>query len=82
MSSAESRPERLQTVAGRLNQECFCITVDHASLQQALAGEIGDDQPIAALMSARPHLFSATPVFLPAPAVSEMLRIVRAIETA
>lgn len=80
MRSAEPRPERLQSVADRLNQQCFCITVDRARLQQGLGSEIGDAHPIAELLSARPHLFSATPVFLTTTEVSEMLRIVRAIE--
>ena len=69
-----------QHVSRRLNQECFCITVDHANLRGALANEVGDAQSIAALMAARPHLFSSTPVFLPAVEISEMLRTVRAIE--
>jgi hypothetical protein len=70
----------LQNVSRRLNQECFCITVDHAKLQQSLAGELGEAHCIAELMRTRPHLFSGTPVFLPAVEIDEMLRIVRAIE--
>jgi hypothetical protein len=70
----------LQSVSRRLNQECFCITVDHAKLQQSLAGELGEAHCIAELMRARPHLFCSTPVFLPAAEIDEMLRIVRAIE--
>jgi hypothetical protein len=70
----------LQHVSRRLNEECFCITVDQARLNAALAGEVGDAQSIAALMEARPHLFSSTPVFLPADEISDMLRTVRAIE--
>jgi hypothetical protein len=69
-----------QNVSRRLNQECFCITVDHAGLRQGLASEIGDAQQVAALMAARPHLFSGTPVFLPTAEISEMLLTVRAIE--
>jgi len=70
----------LQNVSRRLNQECFCITIDRASLLQGLASELGDVHPITELMGARPHLFSGTPVFLPASEIDEMLRIVRGIE--
>lgn len=73
--------DALQNVSRRLNKECFCITVDYAGLHRALSREVGDAQWIAALMEARPHLFSSTPVFMPADEVSEMLRTVRAIET-
>jgi hypothetical protein len=72
--------EEPQSVSHRLNQECFCITIDHASLQQGLASDIGDEHEIATLMAARPHLFSGTPVFLSANQIDEMLQTVRAIE--
>ncbi len=68
-------------VSRRLNQECFCITVDRARLQRGLASGIADAQHMAALMAARPYLFSGTPVFLPAAEIDQMLLTVRAIET-
>lgn len=67
-------------VSRRLNEQCFCITVDQTRLQDALAKDAGDAQSIAALMAARPHLFSRTPVFVPANEMSAMLQVVRGIE--
>jgi len=65
----------------RLNQECFCITVDQERLRRALEQGTRDRQ-VSALISARPHLFSSTPVFLAADEMAKMLRIVRAVEAA
>jgi hypothetical protein len=69
-----------QGLSNRLNQECFCITVDHAGLRRALEKEMDDAQLSAAFIEARPHLFSNTPLFLSAGEITEMVRIVRAIE--
>ena len=66
----------------QLNQECFCITLDRDKLLHSLSGEIGDAQVSAALIEARPHLFSNTPVFLSEIDISSMLRVVHAVEAA
>jgi hypothetical protein len=68
--------------SNRLNQECFCITLNHDALRRALEKEIGDEQLSAAFIEARPHLFSNTPVFLSEGEIVRMLRVVRAIEAA
>lgn len=39
-----------QNVSRRLNEECFCITIDHAGLQRGIASELGDAPQVAALM--------------------------------
>jgi len=72
----------MREVLNRLNQECFCITLNRDLLRRALEKEMGDTQLSAAFIEARPHLFSNTPVFLSEGEIAEMLRIVRAIEAA
>ena len=69
-------------VSERLNQECFCITLDRDALCQALEREVGDPDFCATFIKTRPHLFSNAPVFLSEGNVAEMLRIVHAIEAA
>lgn len=71
-----------QSASERLNQACFCITLDRDALGHALEQEVGDPDFYAALISTRPHLFSDASVFISQSQASEMLRIVRAIEAA
>ncbi len=75
MHSVQSLPERL-------NQECFCITLDRHALTEALEREVGDEALCASLIKARPHLFSNTPVFISERETGEMLRVVQAVEAA
>jgi hypothetical protein len=75
-------PYSVREVSNRLNQECFCITLNHEALRTALERELGDTKLGGAAVESRPHLFSNTPVFLPDGEIAEMLRIVRAIEAA
>lgn len=70
----------IRSISERLNQECFCITVDHARLREELQNQMGDGQLTASFIEARPHLFSNTPVFLSANEISAMVRVVHAIE--
>lgn len=69
-----------RAVAERLNQGCFCVTLDRAALCKALVREAGDPEFCATSIETRPHLFSNVPVFLPAEVISEMAAIVAAIE--
>jgi hypothetical protein len=64
----------------RLNQECFCITLDRDALCRALEREAGDPDFYATFIKLRPNLFSNAPVFLSQADTDAMLRIVRAIE--
>ena len=66
----------------RLNQRCFCITLDRAALNESLARETADPEFAARFGAARPHLFSNVPVFLPAAVMAEMESVVEAIEAA
>ena len=72
--------DRLQSVSDHLNQSCFCITLDRASLCEALEREAGDTEFCETFIHPRTHLFSNVPVFLPASAVAEMQEVVAAVE--
>jgi hypothetical protein len=72
----------IRSVSERLNQECFCITLDRDALCESLEREVGDPDFCAAFIRPRTHLFSNAPVFLSEANVAEMLRIVQAVEAA
>ncbi len=72
----------IRPVSERLNQECFCITLDRDALCQALEREVGDPDFCATFIKMRPHLFSNSPVFLSEADTAGMTRIVHAIEAA
>lgn len=65
-----------------LNRECFCVTLDSASLQAAIRAEAPDPDLAAALLAARPHLFAGMPVFLAGSDLKAMLDVVAAVEAA
>lgn len=71
-----------RSIADRLNQSCFCITLDRDALCRALEQEAGDSTFCATSIRTRPHLFSNVPVFLPAQAIADMSEIVTAVEAA
>lgn len=66
--------------AERLNQACFCMTLDRNDLGLALDREAGEPGFFARIMEQRPHLFSNVPFFLSVSSVAEMSEIVEAIE--
>ena len=69
-------------LANRLNQECYCITLDRKALNKSLQDQLMEtgNEPIAA--EQLDTLFSATPVFVPKIEIETMERIVEAIESA
>ena len=67
-------------ISERLNQGCFCITLDRTALGNALQREVDDPEFGSALINTHPHLFSSAPVFLAQSEIGAMLRVVRAIE--
>nr|WP_258052459.1 hypothetical protein [Mesorhizobium sp. INR15] len=69
-----------QPRSARLNQNCFCITLDQAKLRAALDHEAGDVDFSRDFLKSRPHLFSNVPVFLSHSALEGMREIVVAIE--
>lgn len=70
-----------RAAADQLNRDCFCVTLDMAALETALRAQINDDA-LAEIMTARPHLFAHSPVFLPESDRLVMREIVAAIEAA
>jgi hypothetical protein len=70
----------VQTLSERLNQNCFCVTLDRASLCEALEQEAGDPEFCEAFIRPKAHLFANVPVFLSASEVADMQRVVAAIE--
>lgn len=71
----------VQTLSERLNQNCFCITLDRQSLCEALEREAADPEFCDTFVQPKAHLFSNVPVFLSASQVAEMQEVVAAIET-
>lgn len=67
-------------VPADLNQSCFCITIDRANLDRALASASGNPGLSFQMAASHPHLFSNVPVFLPAAALQDMQTTVTAIE--
>ncbi len=70
----------VSAVAGLLNRECFCITLDRDALCREVERQTGDREICTAFAKERPHLFSNAPVFLSAADTRGMVRLVRAIE--
>ena len=69
-------------ISERLNQGCFCITLDRTALGLALEQQIDDPKFGTAFIKTRPHLFSSSPLFLSQSEIAAMLRVVQAIEAA
>ncbi len=65
-----------------LNRECFCVTLDSASLLTAIRADAPDPDLADALLAARPHLFAGMPVFLARSDLEAMLDVVAAVEAA
>ena len=63
-----------------LNRSCFCITIDRAKLDRALATGSGNPGLSGQMAATHPHLFSNVPVFLPTAALEAMQTTVEAIE--
>lgn len=63
-----------------LNRECECRTLDLEALQHALGSHADGASLYQAIVESRPHLFSATPVFVSRDDVDAMARIIGAIE--
>lgn len=70
----------VQTRSERLNQNCFCVTLDRRSLCEALDHEAGDPEFCETFIRPKAHLFSNVPVFIAASEVAEMQGVVSAIE--
>lgn len=72
--------DQLQSVSDRLNEKCFCVTLDRPALYGTLERETEQSVVRESFVRSRPHLFSNVPVFLAASALAEMQEIAKAIE--
>ena len=82
MEHLTSNNEKNDGLANRLNQECYCVTLDRKALNTSLQHQLAEarNNPIGA--NELNNLFSATPVFVPKTEIETMERIVEAIESA
>ncbi len=71
-----SAPDR----AALLNRHCRCTTLNVDALHQDIEGAVGDAELYRRLLSERPHLFSASPVFVSRAHVAHMADVIDAIE--
>ena len=71
----------VQTLSHRLNQNCFCVTLDRRSLCEALEQETGNPEFFETFILPKAHLFSNVPVFISASEVAEMQGVIEAVET-
>lgn len=73
--------------ANKLNEDCFCVSLDRQALRAALRDETGlgdktDGDHIVNLIEERcPHLFAAHPVFVSQNQLSRIEDVIRAIES-
>ncbi|MEO7221852.1 MAG: hypothetical protein ABIY37_05215 [Devosia sp.] len=68
------------SLATRLNQRCFCVTIDREELARSLDDEVDEPGFFQRLVADRPHLFSNLPVFLGQAELDEMIATIEAIE--
>lgn len=66
--------------ADRLNRGCFCVTLDRAALVGALNQEVGSQDFAQKLGASHPSLFSNVPTFVQTDTLSEMARVIDAVE--
>ena len=69
-----------EPASDRLNQSCFCVTLDRRALRRAFERETGDAAFCATLLETHPHLFSNVAVFASTHMFERMLAVVRAVE--
>ena len=74
-----SQPTRIE-VAERLNQRCFCVTLDRERLAAQLRTALGVADVPELFGPAHQHLLTDTPVFVLRSDVEAMQRVVRAID--
>lgn len=66
--------------AALLNRHCRCTTLNVDALHHDIEGAVGDAQLYRRLLAERPHLFSASPVFVSRAHVAHMADVIGAIE--
>jgi hypothetical protein len=68
--------------ASTLNRDCLCTTINPAELERELAAALGDNELYRSIRETRPHLFSATAVFVTPQQVHKMRAVIEAVESA
>jgi hypothetical protein len=68
--------------AERLNEVCFCITLDRLELLRALDAEVGSEGFAAELATSHPFLLSNVPVFVTPDTMNALKQVVSAVEAA
>jgi hypothetical protein len=64
-----------------LNRECLCTTIDPAAMRRELADVLGNNDLYNSICATRPHLFSATAVFITPDQVNSMRAVIEAVES-
>jgi hypothetical protein len=67
--------------ASALNRDCLCTTINPAELERELAAALGDNEIYRSIRETRPHLFSATAVFVTPQQVDKMRAVIEAVES-
>lgn len=63
-----------------LNEDCFCLSMNTASLRKALEFELGTPELFELISERCPFMFSATPVFVSAEHLRRMAEVIAAVE--
>ncbi len=69
-------------VAERLNEACFCVTLDQSVLMRALDAQVGLAGFANSLVTSHPSLFSNVPIFIASNIMATMKQVVTAVEVA
>lgn len=64
----------------RLNDECFCLSLDEGALKTALESELDEARLVKLVRERCPYVFSARPVFLAQDQIERMAEVVEAVE--
>lgn len=64
MPEVTSNRSKAGQVSEMLNSRCFCVSLDHDALRQALSTELGSPELRTLVEERCPYLFSAQPVFV------------------
>lgn len=64
-----------------LNRECFCVSLDPATLDSALASQVGEAGIVNLMRERCPYAFSARPVFVSHAQQERMMDAIRAVES-
>ena len=78
--NSNDQETRVETGSERLNKHCFCLSLNHELLRQALLDELKTAELINLVEKRCPYLFSARPVFVSETQIQRMADVVAAVE--